>query len=102
MVDFSPAVRNLRKERRTWQGLFKSELFNEIGSIYVSNQCRAPRDELRELVQAGGGQVAKQPRVAQVLVGEEREIEGVHCVTEKWILDSVQFHVVMPFSDYPL
>ena len=27
---------------------------------------RAPRDELRELVQAGGGQVAKQPRVAQV------------------------------------
>ena len=26
---------------------------------------RAPRDELRELVQAGGGQVAKQPIVAQ-------------------------------------
>jgi len=101
MVDFSPAVKNLRVERDTWGSQFRSELFKEIGTIYISPDCRAPRDELKQLVQAGGGLVTHQARVAQVIVGEETECEA-HQVTEKWILDSVQFHVIMPFSDYPL
>ena len=38
----------------------------------------------------------------QVVVGEEHPDPSVHAVTEKWILDSVQFNVIMPFSDYPI
>ena len=38
----------------------------------------------------------------QVCVGETREGSSQHAVTEKWILDSIQFHVVMPFTDYPV
>jgi len=102
MVDFSPAVKNLRVERSTWGSAFRSELFKEIGTIYISAECRAPRDELRQLVQAGGGLVSHQARIAQVVVGEEHPDPAVHQVTEKWILDSVQFNVIMPFSDYPM
>jgi len=76
-----------------------------VGTVYVSGECRAPREELRQLVLSGGGSVANTGRVASVVVGEFRdngEAGSTDCVTEKWALDSVQFHVVMPFSDYPL
>jgi len=102
MVDFSPAVRNLRQEKGAFQGSFKSELFKDVGNVYISNNCRAPKDELKQLVTSGGGTVANVTRIASVVVGETRADEDADCVTEKWILDSVQFHVIMPFSDYPL
>jgi len=102
MVDFSPAVRNLRQEKGAFQGSFKSELFKDVGNVYISNNCRAPKDELKQLVTSGGGTVANVTRIASVVVGETRADEEADCVTEKWILDSVQFHVIMPFSDYPL
>lgn len=105
MVNFSPAVRNMREERINSGGAFKSELFKDVGTVYVSGECRAPKDELRQLILSGGGSVANTARVASVVVGEFRdpgENQSTDCVTEKWVLDSVQFHVVMPFSDYPL
>jgi len=105
MVNFSPAVRNMREERINSGGAFKSELFKDVGTVYVSGECRAPKDELRQLILSGGGSVANTARVASVVVGEFRDPgdnESTDCVTEKWVLDSVQFHVVMPFSDYPL
>jgi len=105
MVNFSPAVRNMREERINSGGAFKSELFKDVGTVYVSGECRAPKDELRQLILSGGGSVANTARVASVVVGEFRDPgdnQSTDCVTEKWVLDSVQFHVVMPFSDYPL
>jgi hypothetical protein len=70
MVNFSPAVRNMREERLAFQGAFKSELFKgicfyfvaspepalppDVGTVYVSGECRAPRDELRQLIVSGG------------------------------------------------
>jgi len=102
MVDFSPAVRNLRQEKGAFLGAFKSELFKDVGAVYVSNNCRAPKEELKQLITSGGGTVANVTRVANVVVGEARAEEDADCVTEKWILDSVQFHVIMPFSDYPI
>jgi len=104
MVDFSPAVRSLRMERATWGQTFKSDLFKEVGVIYISPNCRAPRDELKQLVHAGGGLVTSQARISQVIVGEASSAKNasVDAVTEKWILDSVQYHLVLPFSDYPI
>ena len=115
MVDFSPAVRTLRIERETWRETFKSELFKEVGAIYISPNCRAPKDELKQLVHAGGGLVTGQARLAKVKVGdcgpsaatsshsgdEDDSHNEVFHETEKWILDSVQFHMVLPFNDYP-
>ena len=48
-----------------------------------------------------GGQLAEQAGTAQLLVGEPGQ-QGRVGVTEKWVLDTVQFHCVMPFSDYPV
>ena len=73
-----------------------------MGSVYVSNMCKAPKDELKQLVASGGGSIANVTRVANVIVGELKGGEDVDCVTEKWLLDSVQFHVIMPFNDYPV
>ena len=49
MVNFSPAVRNIREERLAFQGAYKSELFKDVGTVYVSSECRAPKEELRQL-----------------------------------------------------
>lgn len=102
MVDFSPAVRSMRLDKAAFQGAFKSDLFKDCGVVYVSLNCRAPREELKQLIISGGGSVANVTRIADVIVGEDRTDLTTCCVTEKWILDSIQFHIVMPFSDYPI
>ena len=77
---------------------------SDIGSVYISGQCRAPSSDLRQLIVSGGGDLSPGARTARILVGERgsQGPGGQHCVTEKWVLDSVQYHQVMPFSDYPL
>jgi len=103
MVNFSPAVRNIRLEKESNNGgEFKSELFRDIGSVYISDQCRAPSSDLRQLIISGGGDLSPSSRTARIVVGEVTRGGAQHCVTEKWVLDSVQYHSVMPFSDYPL
>ena len=121
MVNFSPAVRNIRLEKESNNGgEFKSELFrgrscicrnlifcncnliSDIGSVYISDQCRAPSSDLRQLIISGGGDLSPSSRTARIVVGEVTRGGAQHCVTEKWVLDSVQYHSVMPFSDYPL
>ena len=74
-------------------------LLPEVGSVFISSQCKAPRDELRQLITSGGGELASTQAEVKICVGEAG---GEKAVTEKWVLDSVQYHAVMPFSDYPL
>ena len=75
----------------------------DVGDVYISNSCKAPKEELKQLILSGGGSVAKVTRIASVVVGETRpDCDNADFVTEKWVLDSVQYHVVMPFSDYPM
>lgn len=100
MVDFSPAVRSVRLDKAAFEGAFKSDLFRDCGVVYVSTSCRAPREELKQLIISGGGSVANLVKVSDIIVGEDRSDITTCCVTEKWILDSIQFHVIMPFADY--
>ena len=74
-------------------------LLSDVGSVFISSQCKAPRDELRQLITSGGGELASGQAQVTISVGEAG---GKKAVTEKWVLDSVQYHAVMPFSDYPL
>merc|ERR1719318_2063503 len=104
LVDFSPAVRNFRVDREKCPKDYQNQLFKEVGTVYISKNCKAPQTDLTELVSLGGGSSSNLARVAKVVVGELAPHEGgeVDCVTEKWLLDSVQFGVIMPFTDYPL
>ena len=121
MVNFSPAVRSIRLERAANRGQFKSELFkggaaavgpgfpcftdwvlfSELGSVFISPDCKAPTEDLKQLISSGGGSLSSVAASSRICVGEVGR-PSHHSVSEKWILDSVQFHTIMPFSDYPL
>ena len=52
-----------------------------------------------------GGKMVNTARVATMVVGELCHVgdsNSPHSVTELWILDSVQHHILLPFLDYPL
>ena len=70
LKDFSPAVSSLRQEREAFSGVFKSNLFKDVGRIYISSQCRVARTDLRELVVLAGGRLVNTARVAEGVVGE--------------------------------
>ena len=76
-----------------------------VGPVYISAKCRVARTELRQVILWGGGELVNTARVAAVVVGEFCHVgdsNTPHFVADKWILDSVQNNVVMPFLDYPL
>merc|ERR1712062_461798 len=101
MINFSPAVQSIRLERAANRGQFKSELFKELGSVFISSDCKAPTEDLKQLISSGGGLVSSVAATSKICVGEVCRASH-QSVSEKWVLDSVQYHVVMPFSDYPL
>ena len=68
--------------------MFKSNLFKDVGRIYISSQCRVARTDLRELVVLAGGRLVNTARVAEFChVGDST---FPHFVTDHWLLDSVQ------------
>ena len=76
-------------------------MFPELGSVFISSDCKAPTEDLKQLISSGGGTVSSGPASSKICVGELGRSSG-QSVSEKWVLDSVQYHVVMPLSDYPL
>ena len=91
LTDFSPAVSSLRQEREAFSGVFKSNLFKDVGRIYISSQCRVARTDLRELVVLAGGRLVNTARVAEVVVGEFCHVgdsTSPHFVTDHWLLRS--------------
>ena len=70
--------------------MFKSNLFKDVGRIYISSQCRVARTDLRELVVLAGGRLVNTARVAEVVVGEFCHVgdsTSPHFVTDHWLLD---------------
>ena len=77
-----------------------------MGPIYISARHAHVRD-LRMLVELGGGQLVKLEKLAALVVGEACKVEHTdqpapHCVQDKWIFDSCQHQIPLPFSDYPV
>lgn len=105
MTKFSPAVKEVRRERQVFKGAYRSALFADVGTVYISSKCRVGRTDLRQVVSWAGGDLVNTARVAQVVVGEFCHVgdsSTPHFVKDTWILDSVQHNMVMPFLDYPL
>jgi len=98
----------MRLDREAFQKDFRSELFFDVGSIYVCSDCNPPKADLQELVRLGGGSVVNVARVADVIIGtgggklKNVDRTSTTHVNEKWLLDSVQFHAPMPFQDYEI
>ena len=79
----------------------KSNLLCDIGPIYIGRLCKVPRNELLELIKLAGGTSANQMKKAEVILGHVFiEKSGATQVMEKWLLDSIQQHCPLPFTDY--
>lgn len=107
LVDFSPAVKTMRLDREAFESDFRSALFTDVGTIYIGSDVSPSRPELQELVRLGGGTVSNVARVADVVVTAATPVnkavsDDVMVVSEKWVLDSVQYHTPLPFLDYQI
>ena len=101
-LKFSPAVKSLRLQREAFapKGVpFNSTLLADSAPIFVSRKTTAPCRELRELVNLCGGSIAKVASVAEVVIGVFEQT-AEHCVTEKWLLDSIQYQVLKDYDSY--
>ena len=100
LVTFSAAVKARRIDRET-AIVTKSNLFKDIGSIYIGKNCKVPRKDLVQLIQMAGGTIVNQLKLANVILGHAL-IENTESdqVSEKWLLDSIQQHCPLPFTDY--
>ncbi|KAM7295561.1 putative microcephalin [Ixodes scapularis] len=95
-----PAVRLSRQERAE-RG--EGGLLAGTGAFYVSPESRPPPDKMRQLVQILGGKVALSYLRCNVALGPveaSRRRPDVRHVSEKWLLDSISEHRVLPFSGY--
>lgn len=104
--DFGSGATSIRQEREVFGPIFRNSLFEGIGPIYISARHAYARD-LRMLVELGGGQLVKLERTAALVVGEACKVEHTdqpapYCVQDKWIFDSCQHQIPLPFSDYPI
>ncbi|CAG9765829.1 unnamed protein product [Ceutorhynchus assimilis] len=97
--DFSPAVRHCRLERQAFGENYAMDVFESCPPIYVSLETTPRCSDLRELIRTCKGKVVTNPRMAMIIVGQY--IDGEHvCVTEKWVLDCVNFYEKMDLDDY--
>lgn len=76
------------------------DIFANCGPIYVSHNSIPRRTDLQELIELCKGVVTDVVYNASVVVGDWVRYEGVTCVTEKWVLDSVTFNKRKSFKKY--
>ncbi|CAN7944041.1 unnamed protein product [Ixodes pacificus] len=102
LAEMFPAVR-LSRQDRTERRRGEGGLLAGADSFYVSPECRPPPDKMRQLVQILGGKVAPSYLRCNVALGPveaSRRRPDVRHVSEKWLLDSISEHRVLPFSGY--
>ncbi|PSN57948.1 hypothetical protein C0J52_00251 [Blattella germanica] len=102
LQDFSPAVQQSRIQKLSFGRFYKQDLFSDCGPIFVSNKSVPPKQELVELIKLCGGHVVSACRSAKLLVGRGciSRYAKLKTISEKWILDSVQFCELRNAEDY--
>jgi len=89
--------------RHIFGSSLKFHIFDNAGSIYISNTCQPNFKQLKQLVRACGGKCSSIQTTADVVVGYTPVMNNN--VNEKWILDCItqglllyQFHY--KFADH--
>ena len=93
-----------RIQRLSFGRYYKQDLFSKCGSICVSRQSVPPKQELEELIKLCGGKVVSARRSAEFMVGNPTSVryDKLKYISEKWVLDSIQFCTLKPVSDYEI
>ncbi|RZC36452.1 microcephalin [Asbolus verrucosus] len=89
-----------RLQRQAFGPKYSMDIFRDCGFIYVAKSTTPKQADLKELISICQGRVTGVYRNAAVVVGEYVRGEGVPCVTEAWVLDSITFNKLKPFKKY--
>ncbi|KAF2898014.1 hypothetical protein ILUMI_08155 [Ignelater luminosus] len=100
LSDFSPAVQQCRMQRQAFGPLFSMDIFVNCGPIYVGHNSLPRRSDLQELIELCKGVITNVAYNANIVVGDWVRYEGVTCVTEKWVLDSITFNKCKSLKNY--
>jgi hypothetical protein len=89
-------------QKRSFGPVYNLDLFSTCGYICVSRDCVPSKRDLEELITLCGGRIGPSLRCACILVGNAPSVRYKHikCVNEKWVLDSIQFNTLKPWSQY--
>ncbi|KAJ8877334.1 hypothetical protein PR048_021788 [Dryococelus australis] len=102
MKDFSPAVTQCRVERECLGPGYRLDLFKSCGPMLIAKHSKPPAEDLKELVQLCGGQIAKSVTDADIAIGATVRNQRIKCLSEKWILNSVTQSSIQPTNEYIL
>ncbi|XP_007892228.1 microcephalin [Callorhinchus milii] len=104
LSDKFPAAAICRLEKQLSGGQYQHNLFVNQPLIFISPRSDPPASKLKELVLLCGGKVCKALRQAGMCIGEYRgrRYPGSPYLSEKWILDCITQHRLIPFKDYTL
>lgn len=92
--------KKFQTRRQIFGSLLTFHIFDDAGSIYISDNCEPPARQLKQLVRACGGQYTSNVTTANVVVGyTPQRIDNIH---EKWILDCITQGALLNKNEYAL
>jgi len=80
--------------------LLKFHIFDDAGSIYISDTCEPSPKHLKQLVRACGGRCTSSRTTAKVVVGYTDQMHSN--INEKWILDCITQGLLLNKDKYIL
>ncbi|XP_069829545.1 microcephalin isoform X2 [Dendropsophus ebraccatus] len=104
LSDHFPGAPICRLQRHLSAGEYSQDLFSRLPAIFISPSSQPPCDKLSEVLQLCGGKVCKTLRQAKHCIGlfTGKKPPDLQCLSEKWLLDSVTQHKLLPIQNYLL
>ncbi|VVC30412.1 BRCT domain [Cinara cedri] len=100
ITNLSEPVKKFQARRQMFGSLLTFHIFDDAGSIYISNTCEPSARQLKRLVRACGGQCTNNETTANIVVGYT--FLGIGNIHEKWILDCITQGVLLNKNKYAL
>ncbi|XP_067134727.1 uncharacterized protein [Centruroides vittatus] len=100
-----PGARVNRIQIASKGAAYRSDLFRHLGNIFVSAYCVPAYNKLTELITLAGGKIITSFQKCQTVVGPMKHCDGskngnILHIKEKWILDCISQHKVLPYDGY--
>ncbi|XP_070556283.1 microcephalin-like isoform X2 [Ptychodera flava] len=101
--DYFPAAQICRLEKQALgNSNYKQDIFSSVGLMFIAESTVPAQEKLIELITLCGGKVCSSLRTAKLCIGNARNKDGIPMVSEKWVLDCISQHTILPFTDYYL
>ncbi|XP_077146167.1 microcephalin isoform X1 [Ranitomeya variabilis] len=104
LSDHFPGAPISRLQCHLSAGEYHQNLFSSLPTFFISPTSQPPCDKLSQAVQLCGGKVCKALRQAKICIGmfPGKKPPELELVSEKWVLDSITQHKLLPLHNYLL